>query len=283
LPRITGYEILEEIGRGGTGVVYKARQIGLDRLVALKMLLDGPHAAPDQLARFRREAEAIARLHHPNIVQIYEVGSQEGRPFFSMEYVPTRSLAHHLAGTPQDARSAAQLVRTLSQAIHAAHQQGIVHRDLKPANILLQTSFTKADAEDHTGREAAALPPRSSASSAVKQCTPKITDFGLAKIVETAAQSAEGEVNRTSRPHARTQTGAILGTPSYMAPEQAQANTSAVGPAADVYALGAILYELLTGRPPFKAATPLLRAVVKSLQACCVSVFSQLRKQREGS
>jgi serine/threonine protein kinase len=249
LPRVVGHEILEEIGRGGAGVVYKARQISLGRLVALKMLLDGSHAARDELARFRREAAAIARLRHANIVQIYEVGTQDGRPFFSMEYVAAGSLAQYLAGTPQDSRSAAQLVGTLAEAIHAAHQQGIVHRDLKPANILLQKVCTTEDTEDtekRSGGEAGAVPLRSSVSAVVKNCVPKITDFGLAKIVQRRALGGEGESEReplTIAAQARTRTGAILGTPNYMAPEQAQANATAIGPAADVYALGAILYD----------------------------------------
>jgi tetratricopeptide (TPR) repeat protein len=219
VPTIGGYEVLGWLGRGGMGVVYKARQVRLKRLVALKMILGGPHAHADQTARFRAEAEAVARLQHPNIVQVYEVGEDQGRPYFSLEFVEGGSLDKKLAGTPLPARTAAQLVQTLARAMEAAHQRGIVHRDLKPANILL------AGGPDVS----------------VERGTPKITDFGLAK--------------RLDDDSARTQSGAILGTPSYMAPEQAMGNLRLIGPLADVYALGAILYECLTGRPPFKAAT----------------------------
>jgi serine/threonine protein kinase len=259
LPQVAGYEILAEVGRGATGVVYKARQHGLHRLVALKMLLDGPRAVHGQLARFHREAEAIAQLHHPNIVQIHDIGVQDGRPFFTMEFVAAGNLAKYLAGTPQDPRSAAQFVRTLAEAIHAAHRLGIVHRDLKPANILLQNSLTAEDAEERRGTAEASLPLRSSASSAVKDFTPKISDFGLAKQVALPPHQATPllPAGVAAVRHELTGSGAILGTPSYMAPEQAQANGAPVGPRADVYALGAILYELLMGRPPFKAATPL--------------------------
>jgi WD40 repeat protein len=212
-PALPGYEILAELGRGGMGVVYQARQVRLNRLVALKMILAGGHAGQADLSRFVTEAQAIARLQHPNIVQIHEVGEHGGLPFFSLEFCPGGSLDKKLGGTPLAPREAAVLVETLARAIQTAHQKGIVHRDLKPANVLL--------AEDGQ---------------------PKVTDFGLAKKLDEAGQ---------------TQTGAILGTPSYMAPEQAGGMGKEVGPACDVYALGAILYELLTGRPPFKAATPL--------------------------
>jgi WD40 repeat protein/Flp pilus assembly protein TadD/tRNA A-37 threonylcarbamoyl transferase component Bud32 len=210
---VPGYEILAELGRGGMGVVYKARQTRLNRLVALKMILSGAQAGADDLARFRTEAEAIARLQHPNIVQIHEVGEHEGKPFFSLEFCPGGSLDRRLAGTPLKPKAAARLIQTLARAMQAAHDKGVIHRDLKPANVLL--------AEDDT---------------------PKITDFGLAKKLDEEGKTA---------------TGAVMGTPSYMAPEQAGSAKGQVGPAADVYALGAILYECLTGRPPFKAATPL--------------------------
>jgi hypothetical protein len=210
--RVGNYELLEEIGRGGMGVVFRARQIGLDRMVALKMILAGEYASPGELGRFRREAEAAARLQHPHIVQVHEVGQETGRPFLSLEYVDGGSLAKKLAGKPLPSREAALLVETLARAMHFAHQRGIIHRDLKPANVLLTADGVL-----------------------------KITDFGLAKRV----------AERTSP----TQTGAVLGTPSYMAPEQAAAKSKEIGPATDVYALGAILYEALTGRPPFQAAT----------------------------
>jgi WD40 repeat protein/tRNA A-37 threonylcarbamoyl transferase component Bud32 len=210
---IPGYELLGELGRGGMGVVYKARQLKLDRLVALKMILAGGHAGAADLARFQTEAHAIARLQHPNIVQVYEVGEHEGRPFLALEFCAGGSLAQKLNGTPLPPREAAALVETLARAMQAAHDKGVIHRDLKPANVLL--------AEDGT---------------------PKVTDFGLAKRLDEAGQ---------------TQSGAVLGTPSYMAPEQAGGKSTGVGPSADVYAMGAILYECLTGRPPFKAATAL--------------------------
>jgi hypothetical protein len=222
LPRIRyfgDYELLEEIARGGMGVVYKARQVSLKRLVALKMILSGEYAGPQELARFRTEGQAVASLQHQHIVQIYEVGEHEGHPYFSLEFCAGGNLAHKLDGTPLPARQAAQMVETLARTMHVAHQAGVVHRDLKPANVLLTADGTL-----------------------------KITDFGLAK-------KLEGEPG-ASAPGA-TASGAIMGTPSYMAPEQAAGKGKEAGPAADVYALGAILYEMLTGRPPFRAATPL--------------------------
>lgn len=211
---VPGCETLGELGRGGMGVVYKARQVATNRLVAVKMILAGAYAGAAQRDRFRIEARAAARLHHPNIVQLHEVGEHDGRPYCLLEYVPGRSLAHHLDGTPWPARQAAELIATLARAIHEAHVLGIVHRDLKPGNVLL--------AEDGT---------------------PKITDFGLAKILDSESGP--------------TQSGDLLGTPSYVAPEQVERRGRPIGPAVDVYALGAILYELLTGRPPFRAETPL--------------------------
>jgi len=209
---VAGYEILGLLGRGGMGVVYQARQQGLKRLVALKMILAGGHASSRALARFRSEAEAVAQIQHPHIIQIFEVGEEAGLPFFSLEYVEGGSLAGKIASTPQKPREAAQLVQLLAQAMECAHQKGIVHRDLKPANILLTLDGS-----------------------------PKITDFGLAKQITDDS--------------AKTRSGTILGTPSYMAPEQAEGRAHEVGPLADVYSLGAILYELLTGRPPFQGIT----------------------------
>jgi serine/threonine protein kinase len=243
LPVVPGYEVLGQLGRGGMGVVYKARQAAVNRLVALKMIRAGEGAAAEELARFRREAEAAGRLQHPNLVQIYEVGTHAGLPYLCLEYVDGGSLAERLAGLPQPARSAAALVELLARAMHYAHEHGIVHRDLKPANILLQSILTAEDAEERREKATVALPPRSSASSAVKDFTPKISDFGLAKLLH--------EEDRLTR------TGLVLGTPSYMAPEQVFPSFSQIGPSADVYALGAILYELLCGRPPFVGETPL--------------------------
>jgi WD40 repeat protein/serine/threonine protein kinase len=242
LPKIPGYELLEELGRGGMGVVYKARQTALNRLVALKMLLSGPAITAEHLARFRVEAEALACLQHPNIVQIFEVGEQDGRPYFSMEYVAGPSLAYQLRSMPQPARSAAQLVEVVARAVYAVHCCCIIHRDLKPANILLQRVFTAEVAEVRGGNSAVTPPSR---TSAVKDFTPKITDFGLAKLVKEQPTSRD-----------LTVPGQALGTPSYMAPEQAWGKLHAVGPAADIYALGAILYELVTGQPPFDGETP---------------------------
>jgi serine/threonine-protein kinase len=211
---VPGYDLLGVLGRGGMGVVYQARQQGLKRLVALKMILAGSHAGPAEVARFQAEAEAVARLQHPNIVQVYEVGKHGGYPFLSLEYVGGGSLAQRFTGTPQPPPEAARLVETLARAMHYAHQRGILHRDLKPANVLL-----------------------------TEDGIPKVADFGLAKQLDVQT--------------GQTQSGSILGTPSYMAPEQAAGLTHALGPAVDIYALGAILYEALTGRPPFTGATAL--------------------------
>jgi eukaryotic-like serine/threonine-protein kinase len=213
LPQIEGYEVRAILGYGGMGVVYKARHLRLKREIALKMLLLGAYARPHELERFMREAEAVAGLQHPNIVQVYDVGEFEGRPYFTMELMDGGSFSQQLAGVPQSPMHSAQLLATLATAVAYAHKQGIVHRDLKPGNILLTSD----------GR-------------------PKIADFGLARRLDSGRDL--------------TMTGAMLGTPSYAAPEQASGKAGAVGPAADVYGLGAILYEMLAGRPPFRGETP---------------------------
>jgi eukaryotic-like serine/threonine-protein kinase len=228
--QVPGYEIIKELGRGGMGVVYLARQQGLNRLVAIKMMMHGIQADEDDGIRFRTEAEAIARLHHPNIVQIYEVGAVEGRPFLSLEFVAGGSLADALKGSPQAPAEAAAIVASLAEAVHYCHERGILHRDLKPSNILLAAQEWTTD---ETNRYAAGSPPL---PVSLARFVPKITDFGLAKRL-----GSQGP----------TLTGAILGTPSYMPPEQAVGETS-IGPAADVFSLGAILYEMLTGQPPFR-------------------------------
>src|SRR4051812_34589221 len=210
VPAVPGYEIAAELGRGGMGVVYRARQTALDRTVALKMILAGAHAGTEARRRFQAEAGAAARLQHPNIVQVYEVGEASGLPYFSLEFCPGGNLADRLRGEPLPPEEAARLTETLARAVHAAHQRGIIHRDLKPANVLLAADGT-----------------------------PKIADFGLAKRLDAQPR--------------QTASGALVGTPSYMSPEQAGGKGKEVGPATDTYALGAILYELLTARPPFKA------------------------------
>lgn len=226
IPRRLGdFEVMEEIGRGGMGVVYKARQLRLDRVVALKMILRGDLASTRDLARFRQEAEAAAGIEHPNIVPIYDMGEIDGRPYFSMQFIEGTTLSKRLAAGPLAPREAAEILLSVARAIAEAHRQGVLHRDLKPANILIDT-----------------------------QGQPHVTDFGLAK--------------RTQGLSPLTDSGLLVGTPSYMAPEQAlgergetsrspvaQGHGPRVGPAADVYSLGAILYEMLAGRPPFQAAS----------------------------
>jgi WD40 repeat protein/tRNA A-37 threonylcarbamoyl transferase component Bud32 len=229
-PAIPGYEIVAELGRGGMGVVYKARQIGLNRMTALKIVRAGGQASAEDRMRFRAEAEAVASLQHPHIVQIYEVGEHEGTLFFSMEYIEGGSLKEKIQGLPQPVRPAVQLVETVARAVHYAHERGIVHRDLKPANILMATGEWRMLKETDA---ATSVPMRGSPLAA-----PKIADFGLAKRLDDVQQ---------------TQAGRILGTPTYMAPEQAAGRGQPAGPAVDVYALGTILFELLTGRPPFLA------------------------------
>ena len=214
-PRQFGpYELLAEIARGGMGVVYRARQVSLNRIVALKLILAGQLASNEDVQRFRTEAESAARLQHPNIVAIHEVGQYDGQHYFSMDYVDGKSLAQLVHGQSLSASRAAEYVRQIALAIQFAHEQGVLHRDLKPGNVLI----------DHVDQV-------------------RVTDFGLAKRLDAGAEL--------------TGTGQILGTPSYMPPEQAAARRGDIGPASDVYSLGAILYELLTGRPPFRAETPL--------------------------
>jgi tRNA A-37 threonylcarbamoyl transferase component Bud32 len=213
LPRTFGdFELLEELGRGGMGVVYRAYQKSLDRTVAIKMVREAHLATEADRARFKAEAEAAARLKHPNIVTVHEVGNADGQAYFCMEYVDGPSLSQWLGKYgPPPPRDAAKLVAAVARAVHHAHTEGILHRDLKPANVLLTGSIL----------------------------SPKVTDFGLAK--------------RIDRTESLTRTGAVVGTPGYMSPEQASSRKE-LTPAADVYSLGAILYELLTGRPPFQAS-----------------------------
>jgi WD40 repeat protein len=226
-PRLPGYEILAELGRGGMGVVFKARQLSLDRTVALKVILAGAFAGPEERARFRLEAESAARLAHPNIVQVFEVGAGGGPPYLALEFVEGGSLADKLDGTPWPAARAAALVEALAHGVQHAHERGVVHRDLKPANVLLSVPAKPQAAEGI-------------AACGLADSVPKITDFGLARRLDGSGQ---------------TRTGDVLGTPSYMAPEQARGERG-VGPATDVYALGSILYELVAGRPPFRSETP---------------------------
>lgn len=254
---IPGYEILGELGRGGMGVVYKARQISLNRILALKMILAGPLASAQHVERFYAEAEAVARLDHPNLIPIYEVGEHEGQHYFTMKLIEGGSLARETARFVRNPRAAARLVAEIARAVHHAHQRGIIHRDLKPGNILLE-----------------------------KDGRPMVTDFGLAK--------------RTTEDVPMTLSGAILGTPAYMAPEQALGRPGTITTLTDVYSLGTILYELLTGRAPFRDETPLetLRKVTeqepepptkhsqqvdRDLEAICLKCLAKDPQQRYAS
>jgi serine/threonine protein kinase len=246
IPLVPGYEVLKELGRGGMGVVYQARQLRPDRIVALKMLLAGRHAGPKERARFLREAEAAAHLQHPNIVALYEAGQHGDLPYFTLEFIEGGTLAHQLLSGPLEAHAAARLVEQVARGMHYAHERGIVHRDLKPANILLQRA----------GSDSAI----SSTIVEPQPAIPKISDFGLAKNLADAA--------------ALTSTGAIFGTPSYMAPEQASGDIKRVGAAADVYALGAVLY----GLAPFPRPDPCGHRVASAAERPVASLVAAARR-----
>jgi eukaryotic-like serine/threonine-protein kinase len=278
--KIGQYCIIRELGHGGMGVVYLGEQVSLRRLVALKLIRHGINATASELARFRAEAEAVARLQHPNIVQIHEVGEHEGVYYLSLEYVAGGSLDRQLAGTPQEPRAASELIETLARAIEYAHRRGILHRDLKPANILMSGESPPASGDDTTGARSLASRPRSFAA------VPKITDFGLAKRLEPG--------------DAQTPTGLVLGTPSYVAPEQVTGTLGDVTHSVDIYGLGALLYEMLTGRPPFKGATALStleqvvsqepvapsrfqRQIPRDLETICLKCLEKQPGKRYGS
>ncbi|HLX61291.1 MAG TPA: serine/threonine-protein kinase [Planctomycetota bacterium] len=233
-PRAIGdYELIEELARGGMGVVYKARQLSLNRIVAVKMILKGEFASPQEIQRFQAEAEAAAALEHPNILPVYEVGQDANWHFFTMRLIEGGSLEHALKRAALTHHDAAKLIATVARAVHHAHQHGILHRDLKPANILL----------DNSGE-------------------PHVADFGLAKQLE---KDNEPRPQGSGTIRSATRSGAIMGTPGYMSPEQAAGNTKRVTTAADVYSLGAILYETLAGRPPFEgdSALDVIKKVVE--------------------
>ncbi|MCH7725956.1 MAG: serine/threonine protein kinase, partial [Planctomycetes bacterium] len=251
---IQGYEILSEIGRGGMGVVHKARQTKLDRIVAVKTMLGGPTASQEDMDRFHTEAEAAAKLSHSGIVAIHEVGEANGRHFFSMEYVEGQDLDEMIRESTLSGERAARYLRSIAEAIHAAHEQGILHRDLKPSNVII-------DLADQ----------------------PRITDFGLAKRIASDSK--------------HTATGQILGTPSFMPPEQATADNDSVSRQSDVYALGGLLYAMLTGRPPFRADTSvatvmqvindepvpprrLNAAIDRDLETICLKCLSKNQRDR---
>ncbi len=278
--RVVGdYELLEEIARGGMGVVYRARQTSLQRTVAVKMVLAGAAASPADLKRLRAEAEAAALLDHPNIVPIYEVGEEDGRPYFSMKLIEGGTLQQHLGRFAASPREAARLVATVARAVHHAHQRGVLHRDLKPANSRRAPAATGGRAPP------GGPPPPGGARPPFAGYEPHVSDFGLAKRVEGASSL--------------TQPGAVVGTPSYMAPEQARGQRG-LTTAADVYALGAVLYAVLTGRPPFQGATPLETllalleqdppqpravnpAVDRDLETICLKCLEKDPRRRYGS
>jgi eukaryotic-like serine/threonine-protein kinase len=288
--RIGDYELLQELGRGGMGVVYKARDLKLNRLVALKMIRAGGHASDADLQRFLAEAQAVARLDHPYIVPIFEIGATDGLPFFAMALVEGGSLKQCLIDGPVPARVAARLLQQVAEGVQHAHEHGVIHRDLKPHNILLQyddagsapgvTSRPGGATTQVASGPAPAAPARISGLSA-----PRVTDFGLARLI--------GEDGLTV-------TGDVMGTPSYMSPEQAAGRIREIGPESDVYGLGAVLYELLTGRPPFQAATPtetlrlvqdqepvpprrLNTGVPRDLQTICLKCLEKIPRRRYAS
>lgn len=257
MPIIPGYTVDSFLGRGGMGIVFRARHLRRNRVVALKMLVWGAYSRPSEIARFRREMDAIASLRHENIVQIHDMGNHDGMPFFTMEYVEAGSLSHKLSTWRPTAQEAAGLLATLAAAVEAIHQAGIVHRDLKPANILLSTDGI-----------------------------PKIADFGLARHFQSESDL--------------TPPGDRLGTPTYMAPEQIMGKPECIGPSVDIYALGALLYELLTGGPPFRGETAaetelqvvrqkplppsrLIEGVPRELEAICLKCLRKEPQRRYAS
>lgn len=294
---IQGYEILEEIGRGGMGVVFKARHRQLDRLVALKMLLEGPFSNPNHARRFLVEAKASARLQHPGIVQIHEVGQHDGRPFLAFEYIDGGTLADHIRGRPIQPMAAAAIVEALARAVQFAHERSVVHRDLKPSNVMLQqiespanASVRSANSKSNHGLADAAGERETADAQLPNRFQFKITDFGLAKFVEDHADPVSGA----------TIAGDIMGTAAYMSPEQARGDSTKPSAASDIYSLGAILYELLTGRPPFVGTRPievlaqvvadepvrpsqLVRRMPADLQTICLKCLEKNPQRRYGS